>query len=122
AAGIGDAGDYMDDGPGLAPLAANNPRTSNAVCGIVDLWGNAELIKDKFSAGDPPILIVHGKADFHIGTFYTAALNIQAACKEKGIPCTLHGIEGAAHGCFDATVDGQPLAMAVADWLKGLGK
>lgn len=122
AAGISDCGDFANDGNGLPPLEKNNLSTPCGVAAVVDMWGNAELIKDKFSAGDPPVLIIHGKADFHIGTFYTAALNIEAACKANNIPCTLYGVEGYGHGCFDAKIDGKPLPKVVAEWLKATMK
>lgn len=115
--GMGDATDFVNDGPDLPPLESNNLGTSAAVRAVVDLWGNAELIRNKFNAGDPPVLIVHGKADIHIGTFYVAALNIEALCKANNIPVTLYGIEGFGHGCFDAKINGKPLATAIAAWL-----
>lgn len=116
--GMGDAVDYMNDGPELAPLEKNNLATPATVRAVVDLWGNAELIRDKFSPGDPPVMIVHGKADFHIGTFFAAAQNIKALCDANQIPCVLYGIEGAGHGCFEATVDGKPISALVAAFLK----
>lgn len=115
--GMGDATDYVNDGTELPPLDSNNLSTSATVRAVVDLWGNAELIRNKFNPGDPPVLIVHGKSDVHIGTFYVAALNIEALCKANNIPVTLHGIEGFGHGCFDAKINGKPLATAIAAWL-----
>lgn len=118
AAGLSDADDYANDGPGFAPLEKNNPGVSSAVRAIIDLWGNAELVKDKFSPGDPPVLIVHGTADFHIGTFFTAALNIEAACKANNIPVTLVPIEGGGHGCWDGKGNGRPISEIVASFLR----
>ena len=118
AAGVADAGDFLNDRPDLPPLAMNNLAVESRVAAVVDLWGNAEMVMKKFSPGDAPMLIIHGKADYHIGTFYAAALNIAAACKANGIPHELHGIEGAGHGCWDAEIEGKPLAEVVAAWLK----
>lgn len=118
AAGVSGPEDFLNDRPDLAPLESNNLTTSSAVAAVVDMWGNAEMVKDKFSPGDPPVLILHGKADFHIGTFYTAALNIAAACEANQIPHELHGIEGEGHGCWDAKIDGKTIAAVISDWLK----
>lgn len=118
AAAVADPGDFLDDGPGHPPLPANNNGVSSAIAAAVDLWGNAELVMDRFSPGDAPILIIHGKADFHIGTFYAAALNIAAACKANNIPHELHGIDGAGHGCWDAEINGKPLSAAIAAFLR----
>lgn len=118
AAGVADPTDFTHDRPDLPPLEKNNNATSSAVAAVVDLWGNAQLILDKFSPGDAPILILHGKADFHIGTFYTAALNIAAACEANKIPHELHGIEGAGHGCWDAEIEGKPISAVISAWLK----
>lgn len=118
AAGVADPGDFLQDRPDLAPLDKNNLNTSSAVAAVVDMWGNAEMIKDKFNAGDPPVLILHGTADFHIGTFYTAALNIAAACEANKIPYEFHGLEGETHGCWDAKIDGKPISATITRWLK----
>lgn len=117
AAGVSDPEDFANDGPDLPPLDKNNNGTSSRVAAVVDLWGNAELIMDKFSPGDPPVMIVHGLNDYHIGTFFTAAQNIEAACKKAGIPVVLHPVDGKGHGCWDAEIDGKPLAKAIALWL-----
>lgn len=117
AAGMSDPEDFANDGPELAPLPGNHLEVSARVGAVVDLWGNAELIMNEFTPGDPPVMIVHGTKDYHIGTFFTAAQNIEAACKKAGIPVVLHAIEGAGHGCWDAEINGKPLAKAIAAWL-----
>jgi len=117
AAGASDPEDFANDGPELLPLDKNHNDTDARVQAVVNLWGNAELIMNEFSPGDPPVMIVHGKNDFHIGTFFTAALNIEAACKKAGIPVVLHPVDGKGHGCWDAEIDGKPLNDVIADWL-----
>ena len=117
AAGASDPEDFANDGPELPPLDKNHNDTDARVQAVVDLWGNAELIMNEFSSGDPPVMIVHGKNDFHIGTFFTAALNIEAACKKAGIPVVLHPVDGKGHGCWDAEIDGKPLNDVIAAWL-----
>ena len=66
AAGASDPEDFAHDGPELPPLDKNHNDTSAGVQAVVNLWGNAELIMDEFSPGDPPVMIVHGTADLHV--------------------------------------------------------
>lgn len=117
AAGISDAGDFAGDGPEFPVPPENNPGVDAKPNAVVNLWGSAELIRDRFSPGDPPILIVHGINDGQAGTNFQVALNIVAACEKHGIPHTFHAIEGAGHGAWNAKVDGKGIDELVMDFL-----
>jgi len=117
AAGVGDPGDYLVDDPALPALAGNHLGVDTRPGVVVDLWGNAELVMGKFSADDPPMMIVHGKEDDHVGTYFGAALNIKAACEKAGIRHRFYPVEGAKHGCWTMEADGKKLAELIVDFV-----
>lgn len=48
------------------------------------------------SAGDPPILLMHGDADIVVP--YTQSQNLESALTKAGIPCRLLRVPGGGHG------------------------
>ncbi len=118
AAGVSDRGDFASDGPGLAVPPENNPEADGKPNAVVDLWGSAELVKDKFSPDDPPILVIHGTKDDHIGVFFPVALNIKKACEEQGIPLRFYAMEGAGHGAAETKIDGKSIPEVVVGFLR----
>ena len=117
AAGITNPGDFADDGPGFPAPPENNPGVSPLPVAIIDFWGSADLIRDEFDAGDPPIMIAHGTNDLTLGTFFTSALTIVAACNEHGIPCRFFPLIGQDHGAWDAKFDGKGLVEHTMEFL-----
>ncbi len=61
------------------------------------------------SAGDPPVLTVHGTDDLNVP--YDQALRLDAALRKAGVPSYLVTIEGGGHGDFDTVADGSVRAF-----------
>jgi predicted esterase len=98
AAGVADPQDFSDDGPNRPVPAANNPQENGKANAVVDFWGSAEPVIAKLDPKDPPILIVHGTKDTHIGVFFPTALKLKAACEKNGVPYRFCPLEGKGHG------------------------
>ena len=116
-AGITDSGDFARDSAELHQPPENNPGVDPKPQVVVDLWGSAELIRDKFDENDPPMLIIHGTADDHIGVTFQVAKNIVAECEAHHIPYTFYPIEGAKHGAWDGKYEGKTINELIADFL-----
>ena len=111
AAGISDEEDFARDRADLEVPEENNPTERARPKAVIDFWGSANLILDEFSADDPPLLIVHGTADFNFGTFYyPTATNIRDRAEANNIPHVFMPLPGEGHGAWDARVDGEDLA------------
>ncbi len=117
AAGISDPEDFLSDSPELPIPPNNNPQTNARPDAIIDLWGSAQPILQKFDPSDPPILIIHGTDDTNIGTDYRFALNIKAACEENHIPYTFCPFKGRGHGAWSGEHDGKDIATLVLEFL-----
>jgi para-nitrobenzyl esterase len=118
AAGVSDADVFAGDGPDFPVPAANNPTTSARAAAIIDFWGSAEGVLDKFDKSDPPIMIVHGEKDMTWGTLYASALNIVRACTSRGVPYRFHSLKKEGHGAWDAKVQGKKLPELSLDFLE----
>lgn len=118
AAGVTDDDRFLADTAGGAPPPENHPGVPSRPAVIVDLWGSGEIVMDAFDPGDPPMLIVHGTEDDHIGVFFSAALSLKAACERHGIPHRFVPVEGAKHGAWREKVDGKGIAEIVHAFLE----
>jgi dipeptidyl aminopeptidase/acylaminoacyl peptidase len=117
AAGITDPEDFARDNAELPVPPENNPGVDPKPQAVVDLWGSAELIRDKFDADDPPMCIIHGTKDDHIGVTFHVAKNIVAECEAHGIPYVFYPIEGKKHGAWDGKYEGKTINELVTDFL-----
>lgn len=117
AAGVSDPDEYVSDGPGLAVPPANNPGVNPKPNAVVDLWGSAEAVTDKFDAQDPPILIAHGTRDTHLSVPFGLSEKIKGLCEAKGIPYRFYPLEGEAHGAWDGEFEGKKLNTLILEFL-----
>jgi len=117
AAGITGPDEFIHDRADLPPIARHHPEVSSRPDAVVNLWGSAELIRDRFSPGDPPILTIHGRQDTNLGTYFQFAENIVAACREHGIPYVFHVCDECGHGAWRIEVDGKDLPALIRDFL-----
>jgi len=97
---------FVSDLPGQPLLPAQHPGPSDALAGIVDLWGAA--LADDLDAGDPPMAIVHGTADATIP--FSFSQDLADAADAAGTPHELVPLVGEDHAAFSATIDGDSLA------------
>lgn len=109
---------FVQDCPELPVPKENHPGVSSRPDAIVELWGSAELVLDEVDAQDPPVLIVHGTKDKHIGVYFSAALSLKAACERAGVPHVFRPLEGAKHGAWDAEFEGQSVPAFVHAFLE----
>lgn len=78
---------------------SGNPGYSSNVTACIDLWGGLYDNVTKIDPGEPPVLIIHGTEDKVVP--YSEAKNISRRCKEVGVYCSLHPLEGAGHAPWD---------------------
>jgi len=76
------------------------------VSACIDLWGGLYDNVTKIDAGEAPVCIIHGTEDK--GVPYSEALNISKRCKEVGVYCELHPLEGEGHAPWDRIKDFLP--------------
>ena len=74
---------------------SGNEGYSSNVSACVDLWGGLYDNVSRIDAGEPPVCIIHGTEDK--GVPFSEALNITNRCKEVGVYCELHPLEGEGH-------------------------
>lgn len=118
AVGLAEPGFYSSDGPGRPVPEENHPATPMPrPAAIINLWGTADFFPELFSAGDPPIMTVHGAKDTTVGLSLLPAENIDALCAKHGIPHTYYPLPDAGHGAFDAEVGGRDLAALSLEFL-----
>lgn len=117
AAGVSDPGDYSSDGPGLPVPVENNPGVNPKPNAVVDLWGSAEAVADKFDSQDPPILIAHGTQDTHLSVPFRLSEKIRALCEANAIPNRFCPLEGESHGAWDGEFEGKNLKTLILEFL-----
>ncbi len=117
AAGLSTDERFLQDGPDYPPPSANHPGTPAQVAAIVNLWGSADFFPELFGPHAPPIMTVHGDKDFRVGISLMPAMNIDAYCKQYGIPHHYYPIPEAGHGVWDAVVDEKPLSTLAVEFL-----
>lgn len=117
AAGVSDAGDFAADRDDLPVPEINNPDADGKPNAVIGLWGSAEPVIDKFDAGDPPMMIVHGVKDIHLSVPFGLARKIKQTCDEKGIPCRFYPMEGEDHGAWEGKFEGKDLKTLVIEFL-----
>ncbi len=82
---------------------------------ILDFWGSRISVSilegtyglDRFDPSDPPLCIIHGTEDVTVPFFN--ALVLESTYLGTGVPYVLHPLEGAGHGPWGASLDGQNL-------------
>ncbi|HDP35542.1 MAG TPA: hypothetical protein ENN29_10585, partial [Candidatus Hydrogenedentes bacterium] len=117
AAGLSAPDRFIGDGGGYPAPTENMPHAPARAAAIVNLWGTADFFPELFSTESPPIMTVHGAKDFRVGLSLLPAENIDAQCKQYGIPHRYYPLSEAGHGAWDAVVDGKPLDMLVVEFL-----
>ncbi len=85
---------------------SGNEGYSSNVSACIDLWGGLYDNVSKIDAGEAPVCIIHGTEDK--GVPYSEALNISKRCKEVGVYCELHPLEGEGHAPWDRINDFLP--------------
>ncbi len=116
-AGLSEPDQFSDDGPDFPPPPENNTQVEARAAAIVNLWGTADFFLELFSENAPPIMTVHGAKDFTTGLSLLPAENIDAQCREHGVPHHYYPLSDAGHGPWDAMVDGKPLDALVLQFL-----
>ena len=92
---------------------------------ILDFWGSRISVSileatyglERFDPSDPPLCIIHGTEDPIVP--YLNALLLQNTYEDIGVPYVLHAIDGAGHGPWGATVEGQNLFELSFDFVVG---
>lgn len=77
-------------------LAKPDPVAPAGVAAVMDLWGGLYGREDEMTAGEPPLVIVHGTEDAVVPFRLAEALRDRAAA--VGIPHAFHPLEGVGHG------------------------
>lgn len=78
---------------------SGNPGFSSNVTACVDLWGGLYNNVIEINPEEPPVLVIHGTEDNTVP--YSEAENISKRCKEVGVTCSLHPLEGEGHAPWD---------------------
>lgn len=102
----------VDDDP---TLTSTNLGVDFEVRTILDFWGSRISVSilegtyglDRFDPSDPALCIIHGTEDETVP--YLNALVLEATYLGTGAPYVLHPLEGAGHGPWGASLDGQNL-------------
>ena len=68
----------------------------STVAGVMDLWGALYGQESEMTAGEPPLIIVHGTEDSVVPYRHAEALRDRA--EEVGIPYAWHPLQGVGHG------------------------
>jgi len=127
ALGISNLGDFRDeisinDDP---TLSTTNLEQTYEVKSMVYFWGSnvkLELFEDVYGAylydsNDPELFMAHGTNDVNPSTPYSEATELQEIYDSLSIHNALVTLEGAGHGAWDATVDGQNLSEITFDFI-----
>jgi len=117
AAGVSGPEEFIYDRDDLKDLVTHHPGTSSTPNVVINLWGAAELVLDRFSPGDPPMLTIHGRKDTNIGTYFQFAENIVNACRENDIPYRFHVCDDCGHGAWRIKIDNKELPALIRDFL-----
>ena len=90
---------------------------------VIDHWGGVthmEILEfmdgvSRFDATDAPVSIVHGTADPTVP--FTEAEKLRDAYDVTGVPYDFYGVEGAGHGIWGVTIEGQNLRQIAFDFV-----
>ena len=123
--GVSEAGDCVDE---LSvdedpTLATTNLDQSSEVATVIDHWGGTLILSmlelsgggTRFDATDAPISIVHGTEDPTVP--FSEAERIRAEYEQTGVTYEWLPLEGAGHGAWGVTVDGQDLAESAVEFV-----
>ena len=123
--GVSDPEDFRDeiDMADDPTLSTTNLDQAAEVHTIIDYWGSGTQVAilesidgvSRFDASDPPMCIVHGTADETVPIAAGEAL--RDTYIELGIPYAYYPLEGAGHGPWEATFDGQTLHELAFDFI-----
>ena len=123
--GISDEEDFRDELTTITDptLASTYVNESFEVHTIIDFWGSKVALDahqeiygfDRFDAGDPPLLIVHGTEDPTVP--FSGAEELKSIYETLEIPLAYYPIEGGGHGVWNATVDGKRIEELAFDFI-----
>ena len=90
---------------------------------ILDFWGSRISVSileatfglERFDPSDPPLCIIHGTEDPTVP--FLNALVLQGTYEDTGVPYVLHALDGAGHGAWGATVEGESLAALAFNFI-----
>ena len=116
-AGLSATASFTNDGADYPPPPENNSDTEARAAAIINLWGTADFFPELFSTQSPPIMTVHGGKDFRVGVSLLPAENIDAKCKEFGIPHHYYPLPEEGHSPWRADLNGKPIAARVVEFL-----
>ncbi|MEM8922690.1 MAG: alpha/beta hydrolase [Actinomycetota bacterium] len=96
-------------------LAATNLDQTAEVHTVINHWGGTAIVdmlelldgSSRFGPDDAPLSTVHGTDDRTVD--YTNAERLRDAYAETGVAFVLHRLDGAGHGAWQSTVDGDDL-------------
>ena len=123
--GVSDPEDFRDeiDMADDPTLSTTNLDQAAEVHTVIDYWGSGTQVAilesidgvSRFDASDPPMCIVHGTADETVPIAAGEALRDTYIA--LGIPYAYYPLEGAGHGPWEATFDGQTLHELAFDFI-----
>ena len=82
-------------------LEKEGETVSSEVAAVMDLWGALYGREREMTAGEPPLIIVHGTEDTTVPYRYSEALRDRA--EEADIPYEFHPLAGVGHGSNEST-------------------
>lgn len=106
---------FADDFPGRPIPPSNWPGSSFRTRGIVDVCGGLYGLVDSLDADDPPILVYHGTQDRTVS--FRHALAIRDRCRDVGLPCEFHPIEGGGHCPPGPAANGKSLLQLTHEFI-----
>ena len=83
-------------------LAQDDPAESPGVAGVMDLWGGMYGQESRMTAGEPPLIIVHGTEDPVVP--YSLAEALRDRAEAAGIPYAFHPLQATGHGSDETEV------------------
>ncbi|RXE95697.1 alpha/beta hydrolase [Pseudoalteromonas sp. PS5] len=106
-------------------LATTNIQEAYDVKNMVYFWGSnvkLDLFEGVYGAylydsDDPELFMAHGTNDANPSTPYSEAIELQGIYDSLSIHNVLVTLEGAGHGAWDVTVDGQNLSGITFDYI-----
>jgi len=95
----------------------NNINTNFTINSLVNLWGSAYLVANKFSGNTPPILTIHGTKDKKLGVSFAAASFIDKKCKELNIEHEFYPVN-TGHGAWDIKINNKNINEIIYNFLE----
>lgn len=70
--------------------------TSSSTAAVMDLWGGLYTYINELTAGEPPLVIIHGTEDTVVP--FQQAVDLKARAEAVGVPFSYHPLAGVGHG------------------------